>query len=644
MRALAVLALWTACERSGPPPEKPAEIVVYGDPSWRMLGTVDHVAFSADEARIYVAAQDGALAAFDPRTGARTTINDLLVPNIQSVAAIDDHTLGVIGDSSIAVDLTTKLLRPLAVPPHTRQLAVAGGRAVTTDRKGMLQVVELATGTATRELERSRGYREPRIVGTRVIAGRRDDTVAIWDLESGTRETVFALGNGEVFALSPDHEYLALGSFRDDDAWTVDLYERGGRELARFAFGGCNPQRVAFAPSSKLLAIGCETEIRIVDVPAGTVVTKLPGPHAYLRTLAWSPRGTLLVAGGNDSIVHVWETARWQPRTRVVGSRGEIGRLAGDARTLVTVSFAAGSAWSWDVPSGRALTSFGREARALALDGSDVLLSLDGEPDRIERRSRTGTPIARRELGGEGIVRDVGPVFGRGAWQLRDGAITVFDPQLAPLWTSDRRDELVNASAVASPDGRRVALYGSGTLQLVDAIARRTVLTRPMPACPGEELAVSPDAQRIAAIDETGIRILDATTAAPVATFGLPTEPYDPSRTIAFADRDRVLALAGGKLVAWTIGTATATQMRLPQAIRLAAHGDHVYLARRDGTVERQVLAKLLATGSTVTVGASAACPPPDTGFGYGGLLGGRLEMRGKLDNAEDHQGSPDDP
>ncbi|HEY5936456.1 MAG TPA: hypothetical protein VIU61_17515, partial [Kofleriaceae bacterium] len=476
-----------------------------------------------------------------------------------------------------------------------------------------------------------------------VIAGRRDDTVGIWDFATGTREAVFALGNGEVFALSPDHRYLAVGSFSDRDAWTVDLYELGGRELARFDFKGCNPQRVAFAPSSKLLAIGCETEIRIVGVPTGTVVHKLPGPHAYLRALAWSPRGSLLVAGGNDSIVHVWDTARWQSRTRVVGSRGEIGRLAGDARTLLTISFAADSAWSWDVPSGRALTSF-REARALSLDGPDVLVSFDGEPDRIERRSRTGTPIARRELAGDGIVRDVGPVSGRGAWQLRDGVITVFDPQLAPLWMSERRDELVNANAVASPDGRRVALYGSGTLQLVDAVARRTLLTRPMPACPGEELAVSPDALRLATIDETGIRILDATTAAALVSFALPTEPYDPSRTITFVDRDRVIALAGGKLVAWTIGTPTATQVRLPQVSRLASHGDHVYLARRDGTVERQPLAKLLASGTTVTMKPAAACPPPEEGFGYGGLLSGGAAVRGKLDNAEDHQDAVDEP
>ena len=643
MRALVVLAICAACERSGPPPEKPPEIVRYGDASWRMLGTVDHVAFSTDEATLYVVAQEGALAAFDTRTGARTTLNEGLVPSVQSVAAIDDHTLAVIGDVPIAVDLVTKVLRPLALPHETRQIAIAGKHAVTTDRH-TLQVVDLATGTATRELERSRGYREAQIVGPRVIAGRRDDTVGIWDLAMGTRAAVFALGNGEVFALSADQRHLAIGSFPDDNGWAVDLYELGGRELARFAFKDCNPQRVAFAPSSKLLAIACESEIRIVEVPSGTVVRKLPGPHAYLRALAWSPRGSLLVAGGNDSIVHVWDTTRWQPRTRVTGSRGEIERLAGDARTLLTVSFAAGSAWSWDVPSGRALTSFGREARALALDGPDVLVSFDGEPDRIERRSRTGTPIARRELAGEGIVREVGPVLGRGAWQLRDGVVTVFDPQLAPIWTSERRDELVNANAVASPDGRRIALYGTGTLQLVDAIARRTLVARPMPACPGEELAVSPDALRLATIDETGIRILDATTVAALASFALPTKPYDPSRTIAFADRDRVIALAGGKLVAWTIGAPTATQVRLPPVSRLAGHGDHVYLARRDGTVERQPLAKLLATGTTVTVSPAAACPPPEQGFGVGGVLTGSAQVRGKLDNAEDHQDAVDEP
>jgi len=645
MRWLVWLAVCAACERSGPPREKTPEVMRYGDPAWRMLGTVDHVAFSKDEATVYVVAQDAALAAFDVRTGARSIINDQLVPgSVQSVASLDDHTLAVIGDSALAIDLATKQLRALLLPPKTRQLAVAGPRAVTTNRRAMLQVVDIATGNVVHDLDRSRGYWDPEIIGERVIAGRSRETLAIWNLTSGEREAVFALGNGKVYALAPDHQHLAIGSFHDRDAgWLVDLYELGGREVARFAFAACNPQRVAFSPSGKQLAIGCEDEIRIVDVPSGTVVKKLPGTRAYLRVLAWSPRGSLLVAGGNDSVLHLWDTTRWQSRTRVVGPRGEVGQLAADARTVLTVSFSADSAWSWDAASGRPITGFGRGAHALALDGPDILVSLDGTPDRIERRSRAGSPIARRDLPDDGLVREVGPVLGRGAWLLRDGIIMVFDPQLAPLWQSEHRDELANANAVASPDGRRIALHGTGTLQLVDAIDRRVVTTRPMPSCPGEALAVSPDALRLAAIDETGIRILDATTGNQLASLAIPTEPYDWTRAITFADRDRVLALARSQLVAWTIGTATATVVALPHVVRVATHGDHVYLGLRDGTAQREPLAKLLATGKPYSVAPTAACPKDSVGFGYGGVLGGSEPVRGKLDNAEEHQDS-DEP
>jgi WD40 repeat protein len=638
MRWLAVLAVCVACERSGPPPEKPPEVVRYGDPSWRMLGTVDHVAFSRDESAIYVVAQDGAVVAFDARTGARTTLVDAIGSgtSVQSVGSIDDHTLAVIGNSALAFDVLTRQLRPLLVPSRTRQLAIRGNRAVVTDRQSVLQLVDLATGRVVRDFERSRGYWDPEIVGDRVIAGRSYQTLGVWNLSTGAREAVFALGNGKVSALSSDHQHLAVGSFHAAGAWQVDLYELGGREVARFEFKSCNPQRVAFSPDGKQLAIGCEDEIRIVAVPSGTVLKQLAGTRSYLRTLAWSPRGKLLVAGGNDSVLHLWDTTTWQPRTRLVGPRGEIYRLAGDPRTLVTVSLAANSAWSWDARSGRPLTNFGPATRALALDGSDVLASL-ADPPRIERRSRTGAPLARREVE-DGIVREVGPVLGHGAWQVRDGIITIFDDKLVPLWHTERQDELVNANGAASPDGRRIALYGTGKLVIVDGTARKLVTSRPMPACLGEELAVAPDARRLAAIDETGIRLLDATTGAPLASFALPTEPYDASRTITFAAPDRVLALVRSELVAWTIDAPTATVVPLPQVVRLAIHDDLLYLAFRDGTLERRSLAKLLATGKPRSVAPAAACPESDEGAGHGGMIGASDDVRGQLDNSEDHQ------
>ncbi|MBS1118632.1 MAG: Anaphase-promoting complex subunit 4 domain [Deltaproteobacteria bacterium] len=633
---------------------------VFGAETWRVPGLVEYIGFSGDD--IVVATQGGAIARFG-RDGTRHIVVEGALADVAGVAMQDD-SLVMASDRIIRVDLRTGAASPVDLGHSAYALAVANGRAVVGEgREGPLRVIDIATGKVLTELEHSRGYVSPRIVGDWVLAGRDERAAGIWELATGKRHRAFAVGNATLYAMSPDRQLIATGNFfaASENAIDINRIDTGARTgTIRLS---CSPDALAFAPASDRLAIACKDEIRIVKAPGGEQVAKLPGSRAHVRSLEWSPTGDLLALGGNDSILHVWRTDTWEPLTRVTGSRGEIREIKVTGRYLVAHSLAGNSAWLWVTDLVKPvieLGGVGREILTVEGDGNDVLVALmssaGGEPRAVVERWRGVSRVAQAALpaartGLPPLVRALGPIAGGGVWFTAEGRVTVLDADLRPRWTSPLTTDPKDPTAIgygnagATKNGAVIALHAGGKLSIVSGIERRLAASERYVGCGNTPPAVSPDGKRVALLDPKGIFVFDASTAKVIASRGVPTDDEDP-RALAWSGDGELVALAGRLLVAWNVTANTAIVMpSAPSAITLAIDHDRIYFGRNDGTVARRSLSAMRRGAKPFPIATPAACEDEGGTMGLAsfGRLGGSDAPRGRLDDAGAYD-EPDPP
>jgi WD40 repeat protein len=653
----ASLVLVAACGPASVLPAAPGAVAdpmaaTFGAAQWRVPDTVDHIAFSADDKAIIVGTQHGTVVRFQIDGTRELVIEGALAEVTEFADLPGELVLG--GNPPVVVDLANHTRHAFGVTGAVSAIAVAGRRAIVASDDGPLFVMNRDTGTKAPQLEHSSGFSDPVIAGDWVIAGRRERAVGIWELATGKRHRVFALGNNAVFALSPDHRWIVTGTFTRRPRWELDIYDvEDGKRAATIGFS-CNPDVAAISPDGALLAVACDDEVRLVKVPSGEQVASLKGPGSHVRTAAWSPSGKLLAVGGNDNVLHVWRAPAWESLTRVVGSRGAVRELDVGSRYLVAHAWGDSSAWLWVTDRVKPVVELGgplRDVMATAIAGDEVLLVvtlIDRDRDRVAaiERWRNGTRIARAILPNGGyfspLVSELGGLADGGVWYVANGRVTTLDPGLHVTWTSPEvaaPGEPVPGYAGATQDGRRVVVHSRDVAHMIDAVAHRVIARGALVDCGASPPAVAPDGVTAAVIDPTGITILSTTTAQPVGSLAFPYgNPAD--RAITWASSDEVVGLAAGKLVVWKLGDATAQVLPAPNTTSVAVIADRIYLGRGDGTVERHTFTTLRAHAASLAAKPAAPCEPgrlESSGFA---TWMGDDPPRGRLDDA----GAYDEP
>ena len=85
----------------------------------------------------------------------------------------------------------------------------------------------------------------------------------------------------------------------------VDLPEGA---IARLNHGNFDLETVAFNPDSTILASGGGDEVQLWNVRTGILNHTIDG-LGWVRSLAFSPNGTMLAIGLSDTILHLWNVA-----------------------------------------------------------------------------------------------------------------------------------------------------------------------------------------------------------------------------------------------------------------------------------------------------------------------------------------------
>jgi WD40 repeat protein len=370
---------------------------VFGESRMRHVDRVNAVAFNTDGTRLASSSKDGTVKVWDLGNGRevatyRGHIDQPDDPtkggtvggtNVLGVADVAFHPkdpklvasacgnqvhlwvpeTGKVGKTLLNIGKTDKPLKAIAFSPDGKSLAVGGD-------DGILRVIESDTGKATY----TSPTRNARI--ERVAYSPNGNMIAVGD--SNTQLAVYAPGKPNQLAMTV--QGVDIGSV-SGVAFTTD-------NGAVYTCGQDGKARLTAGPKPD-------------GTTAGNTATRLRefvGHTGAIAALALVPDGTMLITGGNDKTVRVWEATSGKQLRSFQGHMAPLTAVAarGDGKQLASAS-EDGAIRIWDLSNEdehRAMTeatdslwavAFSPDGKRVAAAGSDRAIRVyDPETGKVE--------------------------------------------------------------------------------------------------------------------------------------------------------------------------------------------------------------------------------------------------------------------
>ncbi|EFL35442.1 predicted protein [Streptomyces viridochromogenes DSM 40736] len=464
--------------------------------------------------------EEQAARVWDVRTGQPL---GTLGPHADFVRAVATTTLGdgtvvaVTGcyDGRVLVWNAADGRRPHVLTGHAdRVTRVAAGTAgdrhvaVSGDRAGRVLVWDLAAGRRLHELVTAgHGVITSLALvedggGGRVVTGCADGRVAVWELGTGRRTHVFAAHPGGVHSVDValiDERLVAVSGGADGNAvvWDVvdarpDAPETGHEEVMEAVAIAAPEERPALC-----VAGGGERGAEVRDLATGDHrhVLDDSGRRLLVRALATADvpdLGPVVVAGGRDGSLRMWELTTGKLVHRFPGGPGRIravavGRTA-DGRQVLVAGGDTAVATVWELRTGTRLPTFtGHGGRVTAISLADggrtpgLVVSGDRRGSLLVWDVSTGSEVAALTRGDRRIEAVATAVLPG----ERTVAVSGGDGGAVRVWDLDRpgvsepltglRQRVTALATVRLPGGRVLALGGGEDRRVVlwDLVTRQ---------------------------------------------------------------------------------------------------------------------------------------------------------------------------
>lgn len=315
-----------------------------------------------------------------------STVRSIAVKEVNLI-----HSLKVINDFRLEAEAT-------AISDNGRTLArFIGGKA---------EVLSLPMGTpiVTYENGRSIASLAVNVDGTLMVTATGSGTIDVWDPQTGTHYYTLEKGDGlgeTKLDLNSDGTILVVG--KSDGR--IRIWDLKSKELLRsFSLPSRELYSVAISPNNKLLASGGEDEVNIWDLQTGNLLYSLtenltPTAKFFNTTaLAFSDDSQLLITGGYDGVLRIWNLSTGQVRLQILNAQSRIGAVtfSQDKNVIAAGGESGSSVRFWDANTGEEIYSLQREW-CVTRFGKQSLMFID-ERQEFVSNDACGTSIWQIKL------------------------------------------------------------------------------------------------------------------------------------------------------------------------------------------------------------------------------------------------------
>ena len=184
-----------------------------------------------------------------------------------------------------------------------------------------------------------------------------DNTIQIWDAQT-LKEKFTDTGRVAFFyskAVSPDGMTHVRENEKDLQLYLWDV--KTGKSVGKLSGNTESVRSIAFSPDGSILAGGFDNTIRIWDTRTGKWKKSLIVHKGSVRTLTFSPNGEILASGNSDKNIRLWETKKWKHIATLSGHNDSLRNLAfsPDGKTLASGSY-DGTIRIWNTRTGKEKT------------------------------------------------------------------------------------------------------------------------------------------------------------------------------------------------------------------------------------------------------------------------------------------------
>ena len=247
--------------------------------------------------------------------------------------------------------------------------------------------------------------------GKTLVSGSRDDTIKIWDLQTGTLKRTLTpyKGDADIYALAFSHDgrWMASGGrSRNILLWDAKTFE----PVKSLEGHQGDIRAMEFSPDDQTLAsVGEDNTFRLWDVVSGRLKVTRTEHTGKVKSVVYTPDAATIITGSSDRTIRLWDSRTGAPRATYTGAREglEFCELSPDGRLLFSGTGNIGALMFLDAQSGKILkdlpeahgSEFGQEVDSGCFT-PDGKFAISGSKDRTIKFWDTQTFALRYTLKG----------------------------------------------------------------------------------------------------------------------------------------------------------------------------------------------------------------------------------------------------